>query len=223
MRGLSLRHVFHTKSPTISHNRHRLIRQAFVLEWVTITWMVVETAVALLSGALAHSIVLLAFGFDSLIELASAVVLLWRLNVELRQGQSFAENAEKMASRIGGILLFVLTAYVVAASAWKLWSQQAADFSLPGLMVSALAIPIMYVLSRRKLELAQQLGSRALRTDAIESITCGWLAAVVVVALGAQLLIGAWWIDPVASVAIVWFLFREGREAWEGKECCGHD
>ena len=79
----------------------------------------------------------------------------------------------------------------------------------------------MYVLSRRKLELAHQLGSRALRTDAIESITCGWLALVVVGALAAQLLLGAWWLDPVASLVIVWYLVREGREAWK-VECCEH-
>jgi divalent metal cation (Fe/Co/Zn/Cd) transporter len=78
----------------------------------------------------------------------------------------------------------------------------------------------MYILSRRKLKIAHQLGSGALRADAIESITCGWLAFVVVAALTAQLLLAAWWVDAVASLGIVWFLVREGREAWLGEECC---
>jgi hypothetical protein len=77
----------------------------------------------------------------------------------------------------------------------------------------------MYVLARANLELAQQLGSHALWTDAIESIACGWLALVVVAALAAQLLFSAWWVDATASLAIVYFLFREGREAWKGEEC----
>jgi len=64
------------------------------------------------------------------------------------------------------------------------------------------------------------LGSRALRADAVESITCGWLSLVVVAALLAQLVVGAWWVDAVASLGIVWFLVREGREAWEGEQCC---
>ena len=80
----------------------------------------------------------------------------------------------------------------------------------------------MYVLSRRKLHLAEALGSRALRADAIESITCGWLSIVVVAALLAQLIIGAWWVDAVASLGIVWLLVREGREAWKGEQCCDH-
>lgn len=203
-------------------NRAALIGQAFRLEYITIAWMTIEVVVAVYSGIAAGSLTLIAFGIDSVIELASAGVLLWRLNVELRHGQAFAEIAERTASRIGGALLFALAAYVVASAGWKLWTQQGADFSLPGLALVLLAIPIMYFLSRRKLMLATVLGSRALRADAVESITCGWLAFVVVGALAAQLLIGAWWIDAAGSLAIVWVLIREGREAWLGEECC-HD
>src|SRR5947209_5191397 len=119
-------------------DRSDMIREAFRLEYVTLAWMSLEAVVAIGSGLAAQGLVLVAFGLDSLIELASA------------------------------------------------------------------------------------LGSRALRTDAVESITCGWVAFVVVAALAAQFATGLWWIDPVASLGIVWFLVREGREAWSGDECC-HD
>lgn len=205
-----------------TNDRVALIRQAFRLEYITLAWMTIEAAGAIGFGIAADSLTLTAFGIDSLIELASAAVLVWRLTVELRHGESFAEKVERTASRIGGALLFALAAYVVASAGWKLWMQQGAEFSLPGLAISLLAIPIMYFLSRRKLQIAHELGSRALRADAVESITCGWLALVVVAALVVQLLVDAWWVDAVASLAVVWFLIREGREAWEGKECCEH-
>ena len=200
--------------------RSALISQALRLEYVTVAWMVIEAAVAIGSGIAAGSLLLLAFGIDSLIELASAGVLLWRLDVELRRGQVFAEQAERTASRIGAVLLFALACYVVVAAGWKLWARQGADFSLPGLLVSVVAIPVMYVLARRKLRLADALGSRALRADAVESITCGWLAFVVVAGLIGQLLLDFWWLDPLASLAVVWLLVREGREAWTGEGCC---
>ncbi|WGD50157.1 cation transporter [Bradyrhizobium sp. CB1650] len=186
---------------------------------MTLVWMIVEAAVAIWAGVAAGSLLLMAFGLDSFIELGSAIVLIWRLDVELRRGEAFAEAAERTAARIGAGLLFALAVYVIMIAGWKLWTRQGAEFSLTGLIVCVVAIPVMYVLLRRKLRLADALGSRALRADAIESVTCGWLAVVVIVGLVAQALIGAWWLDPLASLGIVWFLIREGREAWEDDEC----
>lgn len=144
-------------------------------------------------------------------------MLIWRLTVELRRGQAFAESAERIASRIAGGLLFALAAYVVIAAGWKLWIQTGQSFSWPGLLVTLLAMPLMYLLARRKIAVAEALGSRAMRADAMESVTCGWLSLVVAAGLVAQGLIRAWWVDLVASLGIVWFLAREGRAAWRGR------
>jgi divalent metal cation (Fe/Co/Zn/Cd) transporter len=209
---------------TDAAKRAALIRSAFRLEWLTIIWMMVETAVALGAGIAAHSLLLFAFGIDSVIELVSAGVLVWRLSVELRRGRALSKTAEDRASRIAGALLFALALYAVAGAAWGLWQHQGAEFSTPGLILTVAAIPIMYALSRKKLAVAEQLGSRALRADAIESVTCGWLSFVVVIGLVAQLALGTWWVDSAASLAIVCFLIKEGREAWNGGECCdAHD
>jgi hypothetical protein len=56
---------------------------------MTVSWMMAEGAVAIGAGIAAGSLTLMAFGLDSVIELASACVLIWRLNVELRHGQAF--------------------------------------------------------------------------------------------------------------------------------------
>jgi hypothetical protein len=190
--------------------RQRLIRRAFRLEWLSVGWMAVEAAVAVASGFAARSVTLIAFGLDSVIELASAIVLIWRLSTELRFGREVSEAAEIIARRIAGGLLFALAAYVVAAAGWSLWRGEGEAFSWPGLAVALLSIPIMFVLAHRKLVLADQLGSRALRADAAESLACLWLSLVVVLGLVAQLAFGAWWIDAVTSLAIVWFSSRKG-------------
>ena len=199
--------------------RDVLVRAAFRLEWLTIAWMTVEAAIAIAAGWSAHSLVLLAFGLDSVIELASAGVLMWRLSVELRHGRVFSERAEHIARRIGGALLWLLAAYVTAAAAWQLWNGTGEEFSWPGFIVALVAIPAMRYLARRKIAIAEQIGSRALRADAMEAVTCGWLSFVVVASLAAQWLFGAWWIDAVGSLAIVFFLVKEGREAWRGDAC----
>jgi hypothetical protein len=73
--------------------------------------MVIESAVAIGAGIATESLSLTAFGADSVIELLSAAVLIWRMNVELKRGEAFSEAAERRASQIGGAMLFVLAAY----------------------------------------------------------------------------------------------------------------
>jgi divalent metal cation (Fe/Co/Zn/Cd) transporter len=196
-----------------------LVQEAFRLEWITVGWMIVEAVVAIGSGIVSGSLLLLAFGLDSVIELTSAGVLMWRLSIELHRDGAFSEDVERTAGRIGGALLLALAAYVVVAAGWNLWSRPLEAFSWPGFAVTLLAIPIMRYLALRKIDLANRLGSRALRADAVESITCGWLSLIAVVSLATQAISGAWWIDSVGSLAIVWFLVKEGSEAWRG-ECC---
>ena len=71
-------------------------------------------------------------------------------------------------------------------------------------------------LAKAKMRVADQIGSRALHADAVESITCGYLSGVVLIGLIAQHLApGWWWIDSVTSLAIVVLLVKEGREAWQ--------
>jgi len=199
--------------------RARLVRTAFVLEWITLAWVILEAGAGLWAGWQARSISLIAFGADSVIEALSACVLLWRLNVELRDGAAFSESTERTASRISGALLFALAAYVVLSAAWGLWTREGQEFSALGLAVTVTTIPVMYVLARRKLAFAEKIESPALRADAMESITCGWLSFVVVAGLVAQLALGAGWIDSVTSLAILYFLIKEGREAWAAEEC----
>ena len=204
-------------SPQVA--RPDLVRRALRLEWLTAAWMLIEAAVALGSGVAAHSLSLIAFGADSVIELASAGVLLWRLDVERRRGAEFPESIEQRASRIGGALLFALAAYVVISAAYDLWVREGQEFSVLGLMVAVLAIPVMWRLAKVKMRVADQIGSSALRADAVESITCGYLSGVVIVGLLIQLFMPDWWwVDSFASLVIIALLVKEGREAWQGDD-----
>jgi divalent metal cation (Fe/Co/Zn/Cd) transporter len=185
--------------------------------------MIIESVVAIAAALEARSTSLLAFGIDSFIELISAGVLLWRLTVELKQGQAFSEHVERTASRIGAGLLFALAFYIVISAGLSLWHGRGQDFSVMGLALTLAAIPIMWWLARRKLALADELRSRALKADAVESLTCGYLSGAVVVGLSVQLLLHAWWVDSITSLAIIYFIVKEAREAWNGEDCCDDD
>jgi divalent metal cation (Fe/Co/Zn/Cd) transporter len=203
-------------APT-SVDRPALLRRAIALEWFTVAWMIVEAAVGVWAGVAVNSLSIMAFGIDSVIELASAAVLLWRLIAELHQHAAFAEVTEQMARRLAGMLLLALAAYIVAGAAWRLWNRSGQNFSLAGLVIVVIAVPLMYVLAHRKMTLADALESRALHADAVQSIACGYLSFAVAVGLLAQLAVGAWWVDVATSVAILYFVIQEGREALAGE------
>jgi divalent metal cation (Fe/Co/Zn/Cd) transporter len=199
-------------------DRPAVLRRAIALEWFAVAWMIVEGVVGVWAGVSVHSLSIFAFGIDSVIELASAGVLLWRLIAELRQQAAFAEVTEQTARRVAGALLLALAAYVVVAAAWRLWTHTGQRFSVAGLVITAISVPLMYGLSRAKLSLADALGSGALRADAAESIACGYLSFAVCVGLLVQLATGAWWVDAVTALAILYFVVHEGREALAGED-----
>ncbi|HVC21704.1 MAG TPA: cation transporter [Vicinamibacterales bacterium] len=196
------------------------LQRALRLEWVTVAWMLVEAAVAIGAGLATGSLVLEAFGADSVIELISAGVLLWRLHAEIENMNAPSEVIERRAGRIGGALLFLLSVYVLVAGVRSLVLHTGQQFSAAGLAVTAAAIPVMALLARGKLRLAGRLHSHALRADAVESLTCGYLSVIVCVALLAQLTVHAWWIAGASALVVVPFLWHEGREAWVGEGCC---
>src|ERR1035437_8978318 len=105
---------------------------------ITVVWMSVEAAVSLSAAWIARSPALLAFGGDSTIELLSAVVVLWRFRAHAVQ-----EHAERRASRIAGILLFVLAAYVVAAAALTLLGYREPKTTYLGIAILMAAAAIM--------------------------------------------------------------------------------
>lgn len=78
----------------------------------------------------------------------------------------------------------------------------------------------MPFLALYKKKIALEINSRALRVDALETLACSYLSLTLLLGLGANTLFGWWWADPIAALAMVYFLFKEGTEAaqegWEG-------
>jgi divalent metal cation (Fe/Co/Zn/Cd) transporter len=212
--------------PQTASTRASDIRRALLLTYITLGWMTIEAGASLFLGWLSKSLLLEAFGIDSLVELFSAAVLLWRLQVEARgrAGNERLEAVERRAARIVGFTLYVLAVYVLVNSSYGLFiSQRLTDTheSAWGILIGLVAKIGMPILAGYKLKVAARLNSRALRADAIESITCGYLSIVLMVGLAATRIFGWWWLDSVAALALIPFLIKEGREAIKGEcSCC---
>jgi divalent metal cation (Fe/Co/Zn/Cd) transporter len=185
------------------------------LQIITLVWMSTEAVVSLRAAWLAHSPALLGFGGDSAVELLSAAVVFWRFVPAVG-----GEKREHWAGRIAGGLLFVLTAFVALTSLLALFGNIEPQPSFVGIGLLVLAALVMPWLAKQKRRLAAETGSAALRADAAESAVCGYLALIT---LGGLILNAAWtvgWADPVAALALLPFIVREGWESIQGKDGC---
>ncbi|MGI8482176.1 MAG: cation transporter, partial [Chthoniobacterales bacterium] len=188
-----------------SPERSADVRFALWLTYITIGWMTIEGAASLLLGWASNSLLLEAFGIDSVVELFSAGVLLWRLKVEAGglANEARIEGVEQRAARWVGYSLYALVAYVIFNCAYGLFViERITDTheSAWGILIGVVAKIGMPILAGCKLRVAARLKSGALRADAMEAITCGYLSIVLMVGLAATRLFGWWWLDSVASL-----------------------
>ena len=196
-----------------------LLRQARVSQGVTIGWMAVEGVVALGAGIAAHSVALTAFGADSGIELFSSVVVLRRLlqRTETEERGSMTQ-AERTSTKLVGYALYSLIAYILLSSGAALVFHLESAASPLGIGLTVVSLVIMAALWRWRLALADRLGSPALRGDAACSMVCLYLAGVALAGLLLNQLFGLWWADPLAALALIWWIRREAKEALEASK-----
>ncbi|HSL70939.1 MAG TPA: cation transporter, partial [Longimicrobiales bacterium] len=175
-----------------------------------------EALVAIGAGLRARSIALVGFGLDSIIELAAAGVVLWRIRLEARGARAEeVAGAEERVERFVGITFFLLALYVGFEAGSRLWRHEAPAESTIGIILAVASLLIMPTLALAKLRVARALGSAALRAEARETLACAYLSLTLLAGLIANAWLGWWWADPVAALLMVPWLVREGREAFE--------
>jgi len=207
--------TFRTHTTMMGLGREAALRQGIALEAVTVGYNTLEGLVAIAAGIAAGSVALTGFGIDSVIEVTSGALLWWRLRAELGLAP-LGPTVERRAARGAGFLLLALGVYIVTDSVRVLVTGRRPESSLIGIVLTALSLIAMPLLARGKLRVAASLGSRALRADAHESIVCAWLSATTLFGLGLNAVLGWWWADPVAALAMLPLIVREGVEAWRG-------
>jgi divalent metal cation (Fe/Co/Zn/Cd) transporter len=203
----------------VTGSRPGLHRQAVRLEQFSIAWMLIEAGVAVTAGLIAGSLALTSFGFDSVIELISAVLVLRRLHAEPADGQP-DKRTERRVLRIIAVTFFVLAAYVVIGSVIDLLTSAHPESSPVGIGLTISSVLVMPLLGWRKRRVGTLLDNPLVQADAAETILCATLAATTLLGLVLFTTLGWWWADPIAALTVAYFAVREGREAWHGELVC---
>ncbi len=172
---------------------------------------------AVTAGLAAGSVALTVFGIDSVIEVTSGALLWWRFRAELGLAP-LGPIVERRAARGAGLLLMALATYILVDSTRLLLTSTRPQASAIGIALTTLSLVVMPLLARAKLRLASILVSRALRADAHETLVCAWLSATTLLGLAFNAILGWWWADPLAALAMLPIIIREGFEAWKTEE-----
>jgi divalent metal cation (Fe/Co/Zn/Cd) transporter len=198
-----------------AQDRARLGRRAQLLAAASVTYNVLEAVVAITAGAVAGSVALVGFGLDSLVEVSSALVILWQFRHRL------PETRERLALRLIGVSFFALAAYVTIESLRALTGDAQPDASPIGIGLAATSLLVMPFLSWAQRRTGRALGSGSVVADSKQTLLCTYLSAVLLVGLVLNATLGWSWADPLAGLLIAAVALKEGVEAWRGDACCG--
>jgi divalent metal cation (Fe/Co/Zn/Cd) transporter len=195
--------------------RERSIARAKALSWLSLAWMTVEGAVGVAAALIAGSVVLLGFGIDSAIEGLASAIVIWRFTGSRR----LSERSERRAQKAVAISFFLLAPYIAQDAIRALLAGDRPSTSWVGIGLSVSSIVAMPLLGRAKQRIGERLDSGATAGEGAQNLLCAYMAAGVLVGLGANAVLGWWWLDPAIALVIAAIAVREGSEAWRGEGC----
>jgi divalent metal cation (Fe/Co/Zn/Cd) transporter len=201
--------------PGLSASRREVLTRR--IRWLvaaTISYNVIEAAIAITEGARVSSAALLGFGLDSLIEVSSAIAVAWQFT-----GPN-PEARERTALRVIAWAFFALAAYISVDAVRALFGYGEARHSTVGIVLASVSLAVMPVLSWAERRTGRELGSLSAVADSKQTLICTYLSAVLLVGLVLNSTLGWAWADPVAALVIAVLAVREGRRAWNGQACC---
>jgi divalent metal cation (Fe/Co/Zn/Cd) transporter len=208
-----------TGSIANSDTRVAVVSSGKRLEYFTIVWHLLEGVISVIAGFMAGSLSLVGFGVDSLIELLSGTVVLWRMNIDYKAEER--ERNEKLTLKIIGWSFIALALYLILESVASLLRRKAPEHSLVGLAIAILSLIVMPLLSRAKRRIGTALHSPAMHADAKQANFCAYLAAILLAGLLLNYWFNWWWADPVAAVFMAMIIGDEGINASIGQaDCC---
>ncbi len=181
----------------------KLHKKALWYEYVTIAWNIFEGIVCVTIGILSGSVVLMAYGLESSVEVFASSLVVW----DLKGGK---KEREKIALKLIGLAYFVVSLYIFIDAAGSLFEGKHPDKSIPGIIFIIATVIMMMILGIGKKKIGEKMKSETVLADAKFTLIDGGLAGTVLVGLVLNAFFGWWWADQVMALFLATVAFKEG-------------
>lgn len=200
----------------------RYYRYALWLGLFTVLYNLLEGLVSVFFGLQDEALTLFGFGMDSFIEVLSGMGIIAMVLRIRRNPDTPRSRFERTALRITGTSFYLLVAGLGATAVYNLVTGHKPATTLPGLVISTLSIAIMWALVTGKRRVGRALDSAPILADANCTLVCIYMSLVLLAASLVYELTGFGFVDSLGALGLIYFSFKEGREAFEkarGLEC----
>jgi divalent metal cation (Fe/Co/Zn/Cd) transporter len=200
---------------TIVGGRELLVRRIKTLSWLSLVWMTFEGVVGVTAGIAANSIALIGYGLDSTIAGVGSLIIIWRFT----GARVDSAAAERRAQKIVAVTFFLLAPYIAVEAVRRLLAGSEAEGSWVGVALATVSVVLMPYFGHAKRTIGNQLRSSATTGEGIQNILCGYLSLAILVGLGANVLFGLWWADPLVALLVAAAAIQAGFRTWRGEAC----
>lgn len=209
-----------------AHTQSRLWLTALALGFFTVFYNLAEGLVSVYFGAADETIALFGFGVDSFIEVLSGAGIIAMI-FRIRQNPDTPRSRfEQTALRVTGAAFYLLAAGLVLTILVNLLTGHKPETTLPGVIISAVSIAVMLWLVSAKRRVGRALQSPPILADASCTLTCVYMSIVLLASSLVYQLTGFGLVDSLGAAGLVYFSYREGREAFQkaaGMQCACED
>jgi divalent metal cation (Fe/Co/Zn/Cd) transporter len=181
--------------------RERLLERALILSYVSVLWGAGSGAWSLTAGLLAGSLGVFGLGLSVVGDVVGSTFLVWRFRAE-RGDPNRADRAEAKVSLVVAGSLTVAAVVLALEATYALATGSGPERSWSAMVSAGAAAAVLAPLGRAKYRVATALQSHALRGDATLSGIGAVLGVLALLGLLTDRLLGWWWADRVAALAV---------------------
>ena len=188
---------------------------AFWLAIFTIFYNFAEGLVSVFFGFSDEALTLFGFGVDSFIEVMSGIGIL-AMVLRIRQyPETPRSQFEKTALRVTGTSFYLFAVGLGITSIYNLFTAHKPETTLPGLIISAVSIAIMWLLVLGKRKVGHTLDSSPILADANCTMVCIYMSFVLLAASLIYEITGFGFVDSIGAIGLIYFSYKEGKESFE--------